>query len=88
MVLSIYSSLATSTLLTLNRVGQSQISQQFCNLKFDIGLDQLISLPTHNIKGNTLDLLLTNIEDNIDSIKVHSDPLLFPSDHYSITFNL
>ena len=67
--------------------GQSQISQQFCDLIFDIGLDQLISLPTH-IKGNTLDLLLTNTEDNIDSIKVHSDPLLFPPDHYSINFNL
>ena len=33
-------------------------------------------------------LLLTNMEDSIDSIKVHSIPLLFPSDHYSITFNL
>ena len=61
--------------------------QQFCNLIFDVGLDQLISLPTH-IKSNTLDLLLTNIEDKIDSIKVHSDPLPFPSDYYSITFNL
>ena len=64
--------------------GQSHISQQFCDLIFDIGL---INLPTH-IKGNTLDLLLINMEDSIDSIKVHSISLLFPSDHYSITFNL
>ena len=28
------------------------------------------------------------MEDSIDSIEVHFIPLLFPSDHYSITFNL
>jgi len=67
--------------------GQSHISQKFCALIFDIGLDQLINLPTH-IKGNTMDLLLTNMEDSIDSIRVHSNPLILPSDHYSITFNL
>jgi len=64
--------------------GQSYISQQFCDLIFDLGLDHL---PTHN-KGNILDLLLTNMEDSIDSIKVHSTSPLLISYHYSITFNL
>jgi len=67
--------------------GQSYVSQQFLRPNFDIGLDQLINLQTHN-KGNILDLLLTNMDDSIDSVKVHSINRLLPSDHYGITFNL
>ena len=35
-----------------------------------------------------MDLLLTNMEDSIDLIKIHSNSLILPSDHYGITFNL
>lgn len=51
--------------------GKFPMSQQFCEMIFDFGLCQLINFPTHN-KGNILDLLITNMEDNIDLINVHS----------------
>jgi len=35
-----------------------------------------------------LNLLLTNMKDYLDSIIVHSNPLLLSSDHYDIIFNL
>ena len=66
--------------------GNSPVSNQLCDLIFNTGLSQLIVEPTH-IHGNVLDLLLTNIEENIHSLKVHSDPFL-SSDHYDITFKV
>jgi len=44
--------------------------------------------PTH-VQGHILDLIITNIEDNISIPEVHSEnnPLL-SSDHYAVTFNL
>ena len=47
-------------------------------------MNQLIDKPTH-LHGNVLDLLLTNIEENITSLEVHSNSSL-SSDHYDITF--
>ena len=47
--------------------GVSMISNHFCDFVFDNGLGQLINGPTH-IHGNTLDLLLTNFEENIFSL--------------------
>ena len=44
--------------------GHSPVSNQFCDLVFQTGLSQLIDRPTH-IHGNILDLLLTNLEDNV-----------------------
>ena len=66
--------------------GHSLASNQFCDLVFQTGLTQLIDQPTH-IHGNTLDLLLTNLDDNISHLLINSDQLL-PSDHYCITFSL
>ena len=66
--------------------GHSQVSNQFCDLVFQTGLSQLIDKPTH-IHGNILDLLLTNLEDSVCHLQIHSDRLL-PSDHYSITFSV
>ena len=48
-------------------------SNQFCDLVFQTGLSQLIDIPTHN-HGNILDLVLTNLDDNIPiykSIQLH-----------------
>ena len=42
---------------------------------------------TH-VHGNTLDLLLTNIEENIHSLLIHSQQRLLSSDHYGRTFRL
>ena len=67
--------------------GTSVISNQFCDFVFDTGLCQLINGPTH-VHGNTLDLLLTNIEENIHSLLIHSQQRLLPSDHYGRTFRL
>ena len=66
----------------------SLLSDSFCDLVFDLNLSQLIDNPTH-IQGNILDLILTNQEELIHSVTVHSREA-FPihSDHYPITFKL
>ena len=64
--------------------GHSPNSNQFCDMIFQANLSQLIDGPTH-IHGNILDLLLTNMEDNIYQLQILPDHLLL-SDHYSITF--
>ena len=66
--------------------GHSAASNQLCDVIFQAGLCQLIDTPTHQ-QGNILDLLLTNIEDKIKELQVHSDPHLH-SDHYNITFSV
>ena len=53
---------------------------------FQTALSQLIDKPTH-IHGNILNLLLTNLEDDVCHLQIHSHRLL-PSDHYSITFSV
>ena len=63
--------------------GNSPTSNQFCELLFKTGLCQLIDTLTHNI----LDLLLTNLDDNICDANVHSISFL-QSDHFDITFSL
>jgi len=68
--------------------GLSPLSAKFCDIIFNLNLFQLISEPTH-IAGNILDLILTNIPDHIFNVNVHCEPpLLIPSDHYIITFNV
>ena len=49
-------------------LGHSAIANQFCDLVFQTGLHQLIDKPTH-IHGNILDLLLTNLDDNIGDLQ-------------------
>ena len=46
----------------------SPISNQFCDLVFQTGLHQLIDKHTH-IHDNILDLLLTNLDDNIGDLQ-------------------
>ena len=64
----------------------SPISNQFCDLVFQTGLYQLIDKPTHT-HGNILDLLLTNLDDNIGDLQIHPDQLL-PSDHSLSLFSI
>ena len=47
----------------------------------------MIQSPTH-IKGNILDLLLTDNSSFIDNVKVNNDWNLCKSDHYPITFHV
>jgi len=54
--------------------GHSTASNQLCDAIFQAGLCQLIDVPTHQ-QENILDLL-TNIEDKIEHLQIHSDPHL------------
>ena len=66
-------------------LGCSPLSNLFCDFVFDTNLAQLIYSPTH-VKGNTLDILLTNSEHIISHISVSKPYDSLPSDHYKISF--
>ena len=67
---------------------ESNTSDAFCAMVFDLNLSELITCPTH-IHGNILDLLLTTIDDLISNITVQSSEFShFPSDHFLISFTL
>ena len=66
--------------------GSTPASESLYELLFHNSLFQLINEPTH-IHGNILDLLLTNIDDSINSLEIHPTPLL-SSDHFYITFSV
>ena len=67
---------------------QSALSNQFCDIVFDLNLTQLIDQSTH-INGNILDLILTNAENLVHNVSVHSTPpFLISSDHFLITFDI
>ena len=63
----------------------SKFSSQLCELIFDLQLSQIIDNPTH-VKGNTLDLLITNMANRISDPRIHQD-LFTLSDHFPITFS-
>ena len=67
--------------------GSSSLSNLFCDFVFESNLSQLVSGPTH-VKGNTLDLLLTNNENLICQLSVQSTPTSQLSDHYNICFHM
>jgi len=72
--------------LTLS--GSTGLLNQFCDLVFDSNLLQLFNQPTH-ICGNILNFILTNCDDHINSLSVHShNSHLITSDHYLISFDL
>ena len=64
-----------------------RIHKLFTDSFQELGLDQLITSPTH-IKGKTLDLLLTNQSSLVSDVEVHSSPLLCKSDHSVISFKV
>ena len=65
---------------------QSAVSDEFCDFVFDHNLTQLVEEPTH-IKGNCLDLILTNTPDNIGPIHITQESLI-QSDHLVLSFTL
>ena len=64
----------------------SPLSSDLCDLVFDHGLTQLVHDPTH-VKGNILDLVITNSVDRVSDIHVDSS-VFSSSDHFPITFSL
>jgi len=59
----------------------SNFSTLFCDLAFQHNFSQSIELPTHS-HGNTLDLIITNCEDQITIDSTNS--CFLKSNHYSI----
>ena len=70
-------------------LGTSRTSteQLFIDTYNDLSLNQLITGPTH-IKGNTLDLILTDKPDHIHSINCDSFNERYGSDHFPIRLKL
>uniref|UniRef100_A0A1X7VGL1 Reverse transcriptase domain-containing protein n=1 Tax=Amphimedon queenslandica TaxID=400682 RepID=A0A1X7VGL1_AMPQE len=68
--------------------GDNPAFHSLCEFVFDQNLCQLVTVPTH-VKGNVLDLVLTQKPESIHDLCVHSDgfsPLPL-SDHYPISFS-
>ena len=65
----------------------NSVEQAFLDEFVQAGLVQLINEPTH-IKGNILDILLTNSEHFMNDITVTNGNGLCKSDHYSIKFKV
>ena len=57
----------------------------FCDFVFEMSLSQLVMEATH-IKGNILDLVLTNVENSICELSIDTSHPLVHSGHHSITF--
>ena len=55
-----------------NLISSNCSSNLFCNFVFDSNLLQLAKSPTH-VKGNILDLILTNSENLVQKLSVHSN---------------
>jgi len=67
--------------------GQSHFSSEFCDVTYDLNLQQLVEEPTH-IAGNILDLVLTNVPEKVSNLTVNTkSPYPIPSDHFIITFD-
>uniref|UniRef100_A0A1X7SGX5 Endonuclease/exonuclease/phosphatase domain-containing protein n=1 Tax=Amphimedon queenslandica TaxID=400682 RepID=A0A1X7SGX5_AMPQE len=65
--------------------GSSPFSNVICDLIFHNNLDQLVNSPTH-IKGNLLDLIITNDCSLIEHVNVSSSPSF--SDHFIVFFQV
>ena len=64
-----------------------RIHKLFTDTFQELGLDQLITCPTH-IQGKTLDLLLTNHSSLVSDVNVNSSSQLCKSDHSVISFKV
>ena len=65
----------------------TEIERDFVEIFDELSLTQLIDRPTHE-KGNTLDLLLTNVPCLISDVTILNQNEVCTSDHYGLTFNL
>ncbi len=67
------------------RSATSLPSKSFCEKLFELNLDQLVHVPTH-VMGNTLDLIITNVCEEIDNVQVETENKY--SDHYTVHFTI
>ena len=63
------------------------LQKQFVDLFDDLGLTQVINVPTH-CRGNVLDLLLTNIPHMVTKLRVQDKDEICSSDHLGVSFEL
>ena len=63
------------------------LEQYFIDKLSELGLQQCINSPTH-IKGNVLDLLLTNAESSVHDLSVLDKDSVCKSDHFPISFRM
>jgi hypothetical protein len=63
------------------------IEQKFVNLFDELGMQQMIEVPTHE-QGNTLDLCFVSNASFIKNVNILSKNDVCSSDHYGITFEL
>ena len=63
------------------------IEQYFIDYFNELGLEQCIESPTH-IKGNVLDLVLTNSEASVRNLSVFDKDTVCKSDHFPISFQM
>ena len=61
-------------------------SRDLCNTLHQLNYIQLVSVPTHQA-GNTLDLVLTNVPQRIENIRVETNSPL-TSDHYPVSLDI
>ena len=67
--------------------GNTPLSSSFCDFIFNWNLTQHISEATY-LKGNILDLILTNFEHMISNLSITQHNPFIQSDHFMITFKL
>ena len=77
--------LANSSWVSMS--AQVPIEQLFIDSFSNLGLKQCILQPTH-VRGNTLDILLTNSESYIDNLSVLDRNAVCKSDHFPVTFTI
>ena len=65
----------------------SSASRNFCDFIFDNALLQINDKPTHT-GGNILDLIITNSDDCVRNLTIHSSGHLVISHHFTLTFHL
>ena len=67
--------------------GTSPFSNSFCDFVYEMNLSQLVIDSTH-VKGNILDLVLTNAENFIYDLFIADSLPLIPSDHCTVSFKI
>ena len=65
----------------------SSACRNFCDFIFDNDFLQINDKPTHT-GGNILDLIITNSDDCVRNLAIHSSGHLVISDHFTLTFQL
>ena len=56
--------------LNITLSASSEFSSNLCDLIFEYNLTHIVEDPTH-VQGHILDLIITNIEDNISILVIH-----------------